>query len=175
MKVIKWLDKYFEEILMAVLLTAIVLVMFVQIFLRYVVGHALSFPEEVCRYMFIWMSFLGISYSVRCRNSLQIDILETLVPKIKPILNLIANIVFLGFCGVMIWQGIISVAKIYDHNQTSAAIALPMWIVYAAFLVGCCLSVIRLIQVIYEDFILKHRQKKQEQLMEDETEGRDQE
>lgn len=172
MKVIKWLDKYFEEVLMAILLTVIVLVMFVQVFLRYIVGHALSFPEELCRYVFIWLSFLGISYSIRCRNSLQIDILETLIPRIKPILNLVANIIFFGFCVVMIWQGVISVAQIYNYNQTSAAMALPMWIVYAAFLVGCILSVIRLIQITYEDFILKRRQKKHEKLEEEDLEGR---
>lgn len=155
MKVIRWLDRHFEEVLMGVLLVAITLVMFIQVFLRFVIGHALSFPEELARYLFIWLSFLGISYSVRCRNSLKVDVLEIAIPKLKPILNMIGNLCFLGFCIFMTKEGFIAVKQIFIYKQTSAAMNLPMWIVYGAFFVGCILSVIRLIQVIYEDITHK--------------------
>lgn len=150
MKILKWIDEYFEEVLMAIMLAAITLITFVQIFMRFIVGHAMSFPEELCRYIFIWLSFLGISYSIKCGNSLKVDILETFVPKIKPMLNVIQNLVFFSFCIVMIWQGFISVGKIVAYDQTSAAMGMPMWIVYAAFLAGCILSILRLIQVFYK-------------------------
>lgn len=150
MKVLKWIDNYFEETLMAIMLAAITLITFVQIFMRFIIGQAMSFPEELCRYIFIWLSFLGISYSIKVGNSLKVDILETFVPKIKTVLNVIQNIIFFAFCVVMIWQGFIAVGKIVAYNQTSAAMGLPMWIVYAAFLTGCVLAILRLIQVFYK-------------------------
>lgn len=147
MKLLKWIDDYFEEVLMAIMLAAITLITFVQIFMRFIVGQAMSFPEELCRYIFIWLSFLGVSYSIKVGNSLKVDILETFVPKIKTVLNVIQNIIFFAFCIVMIWQGFIAVGKIITYNQTSAAMGMPMWIVYAAFLTGCILSILRLIQL----------------------------
>lgn len=150
MKLLKWIDDYFEETLMAIMLAAITLITFVQIFMRFIIGQAMSFPEELCRYIFIWLSFLGISYSIKVGNSLKVDILETFIPKIKTVLNLIQNIVFFAFCVVMIWQGFIAVGKIVAYNQTSAAMGMPMWIVYAAFLTGCVLAILRLIQVFYK-------------------------
>lgn len=152
MKVLKWLDKYFEEVLMAALLAAIVLVMFFQIILRFTLSKALPWPEELSRYMFVWLSFLGISYSVKCKNSLKVDIVETLIPKLKKPLGIIQDLVFLAFAVILVILGMDSLEAMWAHPQLSPAARIPMWMVYVSLFVGGCLTVIRLIQSLFHTF-----------------------
>lgn len=161
MKVLKWIDKYFEEILLAILLAAITLIMFFQIIMRFVFSSAQPWPEEVCRYLFVWLSFIGISYSIKCGNSLKVDIIETVFPKLKKPLNFIANIVFLAFCVVIVYIGFGAVAKMLAHPQLSPAASIPMWTVYISFLIGAILSVIRLIQLFITEFVEARKGKKE--------------
>ena len=162
MKILRWIDKYFEEVLMAALLTGIVLVMFFQIILRFVFNTALPWPEELSRYMFVWLSFLGMSYSVKCKNSLKVDIVETLVPKLKTPLGIIQDLVFLGFAVVIIFLGLDSLQTMWAHPQLSPAARIPMWTVYVSLFVAACLSVIRLIQSLlftFRDISAKKKEK----------------
>jgi len=160
LKALRWVDRHFEEIIMATCLMIIVIVMGIQIFMRYVIGSALSFPEELCRYLFIWLSFIGISYSVRCGNSLKIDILETLFPKIKTYVNVFGNLVFLAFVCIMIWKGSGDIGKMALRSQLSPALGIPMWWVYVSFLVGCCLTAIRIIQRFILEFLESSKRKR---------------
>lgn len=50
MKVIKWLDKHFEEFFLVLILVSIVLVMLYQIIRRYIFNSSLTWSEEFCRY-----------------------------------------------------------------------------------------------------------------------------
>ncbi len=159
MKLLRCLDKYFEEVLMAVLLSLIVIVMALQVFMRYLMGHALSFPEEFCRYSFIWLSFIGISYSIRCRNSLKIDILETILPKFKPLINAFGNIILLLFVIAMIWKGTGDIGNMMARNQVSPALGIPMWGVYMSFLVGCWMTSLRIVQNFILDFLKSRKDK----------------
>ena len=52
-KVLMWLDDNLEILLCGLLLTAITVVMSIQVIMRYLVGQALPWPEELSRY-FYW-------------------------------------------------------------------------------------------------------------------------
>lgn len=82
MRLLRWLDKYFEESLMLILLAAMVCIMGLQVFMRYVMQNSLSWPEEMTRYMFIWFVFLGISYGIRNDIHIRVNLLETFFPKL---------------------------------------------------------------------------------------------
>ena len=54
-----WLDKHFEESIMLFLLSVMVILMGLQVFMRYVIARSLSWPEEIIRFGFIWFAFLS--------------------------------------------------------------------------------------------------------------------
>ena len=146
MKALKWLDKNAELVAMGVFMMIIVCVMFLQVIMRYVFKASLMWPEEVCRYSFIWLSYVGISYSIRDNSLMKVDILHTLIPKIAPALNLIGDLATFVFMLLMVVPGYQTVMTIKGLSSKSAALSFPMWLVYLALAVGISLGLFRMIQ-----------------------------
>lgn len=146
MKTLRWLDKYAELVVMSILMLMITVIMFGQVVMRYVFSSAMTWPEEACRYSFIWLSYIGISYSIRDDSQMKVDIIHTLVPKVAPALNLLGDFVTLVVMALMIMPGLEQVEKIRSMGTSSAAMSFPMWIVYLSLVVGVTLGCFRMIQ-----------------------------
>ena len=145
-KALRWLDKNAEESLMMFLLSAMVVLMSLQIFMRYVLAASLPWPEELIRYLFIWFVFLGISYGIREGIHLRVDLIEIGIPKLKPFLNVLQNAAFLAFCLYMIRPGFTAIRSLVRSGQTSAAMDLPMYLVYLSLFTGLLLGALRMAQ-----------------------------
>jgi TRAP-type C4-dicarboxylate transport system permease small subunit len=147
MKVVHWLDDHFEETLLIVFSMIMVIVITLQVFMRHVMGASLSWSEELARYCFIWLVYVGISYGVKKQRHIKVDVVLILLKERgKIILNLIANVLFLGFAIFIIIYGSRITGQLMGFGQTSPALSLPMWIVYAATPVGMALTSFRIIQ-----------------------------
>ncbi len=146
MKILRWLDKYFEEVIVLSLLAIMVIIMGIQVFMRYAVNYSLSWPEELTRYMFIWFVFIGMSYAVKYDIHIRINILETFVPKIEKTLRVIQDIFFFVFCCYMLPYAFKAVKMLIKTNQHSPAMQIPMYAVYVALLIGLILTIFRLVQ-----------------------------
>lgn len=149
MKVVSWLDKYTEELFLSLSLISMVFIMGLQVFMRYVMNNSLAWPEELSRYIFIWFSFIGVSYAVRKNANLRIDILFNYVSDgIRKTLETISDIIFIGFSLIIVVGGISVFNGLLDTMQTSPGLNLPMAFVYLSLPVGFGLTIIRLIQSI---------------------------
>ncbi|HZG73573.1 MAG TPA: TRAP transporter small permease [Chondromyces sp.] len=149
MKLLKWLDQRFEEYLLIVLSSFTVILIFTQVFMRYILGDSLTWSEEIARYAFIWMIYLGVSYGVKRNQHLGVDAFTMLFEKKgQVIIGIIANACFLVFSLVITYYGIDIVTRV---TRESAAIQLPLEWVYAAPVVGMILTSIRLVQNIILD------------------------
>lgn len=147
MKVIRLLDRYFEEVLLALMLIAMTFIMGLQVVMRYVFNNSLSWPEEIVTYLFVWSTFLSISYCVREKSSIKIEQLYNIMPpKVQKVIKLISKTVML-ILGVILtvyaYNVFITVVKI---PQTSPAMGIPMYMVYFSAFLGFVLLIIRLIQ-----------------------------
>ena len=79
MKVIKWLDEHFEETFLVFFLVLISCITMLQIIARTFFA-ALSWPEEFCRYCWIWSVFISLPYTMRKGNMLRVNVLVDLLP-----------------------------------------------------------------------------------------------
>ncbi|WP_338787127.1 TRAP transporter small permease [Metabacillus sp. FJAT-53654] len=144
MKVITWLDKHFEEYILIILSIVTVIIVFTQVFMRYVLGESLTWSEEVARYVFIWMIYIGVSYGVKKGEHLGVDAFPLLFEKKgKIIIDMIASFSFFVFAVVITYYGFDIVLKV---TRESAALGLPLGWIYSAPVVGMLLTAIRLIQ-----------------------------
>ncbi|WP_080874071.1 TRAP transporter small permease [Oceanobacillus timonensis] len=149
MKVLRWLDEHFEEYILVFLSAFTVIIIFMQVVMRYIFGNSLAWSEEIARYAFIWLIYIGVSYGVKRNKHLGVDALSMLFQrKGKLIIAMIANISFLIFAVVMTYFGIDIVARV---SRTSAALQIPLFWVYLAPVVGMLLTSIRLLQKMVYD------------------------
>nr|WP_246407415.1 TRAP transporter small permease [Geomicrobium halophilum] len=139
---------------MLVILTSImVIITALQIFMRFVLGSSLEWSEELARYCFIWMIYIGISYGVKKQRHIKVDVLMLLFKdKGKVILNMIANVIFLAFAIFIVIYGTNIAVQIFGWGQTSPGLGLPMAFVYFATPAGMSLTVIRLIQQLVKQW-----------------------
>ena len=85
----------------AILLMVIVII--IQVFFRYVLNNALPWPDEVARFLMLWMTGLIAPSAYRWGGFVSIDMLERFLPKILAnllifiILLISLAVLFIGF------------------------------------------------------------------------------
>ncbi|HYE11802.1 MAG TPA: TRAP transporter small permease [Patescibacteria group bacterium] len=112
----------FLMFLMAAIITA-------QVLSRYIVGSPLTWSEELGRYIFVWMSFLGMSVAVRQGSHIALDILVKKLKGVSQKLLMFINNCLVLFFGVCLT---ISGFKLVElgMKQKSPTLQLPMQFVY---------------------------------------------
>ncbi|ANU14572.1 TRAP-type transport system, small permease component, predicted N-acetylneuraminate transporter [Planococcus halocryophilus Or1] len=146
MKILRWLDRHIEEALLILFSTIMVAVIFLQVVMRQF-NNSLSWSEELARYSFIWLIYMGISYGVKKERHIKVDVaLLLLREKGKIILTIIANLLFVVFAVFVIVYGFDIANQLLNFGQKSPANQIPMGLVYMATPVGMGLTLIRLIQ-----------------------------
>ena len=147
MKVLKWLDDYLEETILILLLIAMVFIMGFQVVARYLFNQSLSWSEELTQYLFVWCTFISISYCVKKRISIKIEQFLNVLPKRGQTgLRLFRHTLVLIFCVIMIPYSVTYVQQAIDSQATSAALGIPMYFIQSAPLVGFILLIIRVAQ-----------------------------
>ena len=81
-RVIAWLDLHLEETILIITGSLIGIVIMMQIIMRYVFRHALPWPEEFCRFCYIYFCFISLGYAVRNRCLLNITLLQDHLPRV---------------------------------------------------------------------------------------------
>jgi TRAP-type C4-dicarboxylate transport system permease small subunit len=94
-------------ILMAIALFVIVIAAIVA---RYGFGGAVSWTEEVPRYLLIWISFLGAAVGVLRRDHVGFDVLFNALPKTaRRVLGVGLSLLIFGFGWIVLRYGIVFV------------------------------------------------------------------
>lgn len=157
MKILHWLDRHIEEVLLVLFSTVMVAVIFLQVVMRQF-DSSLSWSEELARYCFIWLVYIGISYGVKKDRHIKVDVLLLLLKtKGKLILTIIANLLFIAFAIFVIRYGYDIASQLLAFGQKSPANQIPMGLIYLATPVGMGLTLIRLIQNLVKHIkALKH-------------------
>ncbi len=151
MNVLRWLNKHFEESIMIVLLAAISCVMMAQIIARSFFT-SMTWPEEFCRYCYIWTVFLSLGYTIKKGNMLKVALLMDMLPlKIRKSIEIIVHVLMLAIFAIFFRYAIMYTGKIKITGQVSSAMGIPMWIMYLATIVGFGLATLRTFQEIIHD------------------------
>jgi TRAP-type C4-dicarboxylate transport system permease small subunit len=123
----------------------------VQVFMRYVMQNSLFWSEELARYLFVLFVNVGISYGVKTKKHIRVEVFSMCLPaKAQVMIRIIADTIFLLFAIVIIYYGFKASAKIFSLHQTSPALGLQMGIVYITLPVSYVMVFIRLVQNIVE-------------------------
>lgn len=135
--------------ILILLISAMTIIVFVQIFTRYVLGEAIGWGEEVTRYMFIYSIFLAAAICIRKNMHVGVELLtEKLTGRAKMIMYFISASIVLVFLIVVAFYGIL--LAIRTMGQNSPALGIPIGTVYAAIPLGAILSILFAIEKLAE-------------------------
>ena len=149
MKVLKWLDENIELYICVFLMSFMTLLIFVQVVMRYVFNNSLSWSEELARYVFIWLIYIGISYGCKLRKHIKIDAALYLFPKkVRPYVVVIGDILFIVFAVYITITGFTYSMEQIQYDMRSPALKIPYQYIYLSTVAGFGLATIRQIQKI---------------------------
>ena len=122
---------------------AILVVMSVQVFLRYVLNESLIWSDELSRYLLVAMAFVGTATGMRKDNHIRIDVVDHMIPApAARALRLAVDLAVLFYLASVFWLSLDMLAIF--HRRPSTAMGVPMSIPYAAVTVGFGLAALRL-------------------------------
>ncbi|MDR2174769.1 MAG: TRAP transporter small permease [Synergistaceae bacterium] len=144
----KFLDN-FEEYFVVWTMALMTALVFCQVVMRYVFSNSLSWSEELARFIFMWLSWVGASYAVKERSHFRVEMFANLLKgRHRRRFELLILAVWFGFAVVMAWLGSQLMIFLMETGQISAAMEIPMSWVYASVPAGCALMAVRLIAEI---------------------------
>lgn len=124
--------------LMAICFGGMTLIIFLQVVSRYVLKSPLSWSEELARYLFVWVSYIGSVIAARQGQHIGVELLIKKFPsRCNQIIRIIANVltgcfflvVFIYFCKM--WPML--------SMQKTSALQLPMSYPYLGLGIGSIL------------------------------------
>jgi C4-dicarboxylate transporter, DctQ subunit len=152
-----------EEIIIASLMGAATLITFITVVHRFLVAVPVLYPylfwidltwsQELCIYMFIWMAKFGAAYGVRIGIHVGVDVLIKRLNdswrKWVILFGLMGGALFTAIVGTM---GAKFVFELMNTDQVSPDLEIPSWIVYGCIPLGSYLMCFRFLQVSWTYF-----------------------
>lgn len=133
------LDIAVESVAASLLVTTVVIAL-LQVFCRYIVNSALSWPEEAAKFAFAWFVFLGAAMITRRAQHIVIDIVpRSLGPQALRYHALAVRVISVAVATFLLIYGLDLVQK---STFTSPALQWPYTYLYLAVPTGAALSLI---------------------------------
>ena len=143
-KTFNLLDKYFEPSIIVTFTLGLFTFIFLEIILR-PFNISIAWSGEAARFLFVWVIYLGISYAIRDGRHIRVLALVNFFPvKVQRFFNLISNLVFITYQGVVLYYAIKITEKSFRLGQLAPAMEIPLAFLYACLVVSASLSLIRL-------------------------------
>jgi TRAP-type C4-dicarboxylate transport system permease small subunit len=135
------------EFAIAVLLSATVVVTLLQVTFRYGLNSSLSWSEELARYLFIWIIFLGMASAARRGEHMAVTALSSILPKelLRPLAAfvILASIIFVA---VVLYTTVLLTEN--ATSQLSTALEVPVALVYVSAPIGATLTILHLLNAL---------------------------
>ncbi len=137
---------HFEEILLVPALAFSTILIFAQVCTR-AFGNSISWSEELVRYLYVWETWLGVSYATKRGSQLRITMIrDKLSPKGQMAIEIFVTIVWLAFAAFVFYMGVRAIGQIAKFGQVSSALRVPLKYCYLSIPVGMAMMSVRLIE-----------------------------
>lgn len=160
MKILKLLNDHLEEYLLVVLMTLEVIIVFWQVLARFLLKVPSAWSEEIARYMFIWLVWVGAAYATKENKNVKIDLLSSkFTGTTKKVADILIAVMFLGLMLFMFYTSGKVMMTVYESRSVATGSHMPMWIAWLSLPLSMFLMMFRFIQNI----ILNRKKDKEEQ------------
>ncbi|MGP4077608.1 TRAP transporter small permease [Halobacillus sp. K22] len=151
------LDKLFHifnkiTFIFAILTSASIFIVVIWQIVGRLIGHPAPWTEELTRFIFIWMIFLGIGIGFRKVESARVTVFLKILPKfIQKISVWIYSIATISFFTFMVVYGVEFMSQQISTNETSSVVSLPMWLMGMSVPSAGAIGIINVVQSLVYD------------------------
>lgn len=146
------IDRDLERWALLVFYSMLVVTMAVEVLRREVFSYSSVWGEEIVRYAFIYLVWIGAAAAVRERAHIRIDVIyEFCSPRVKALLYLFSDLVMLVVACFALYYSWESVAVSARYGSVSHGLRVPMVLFLGAVPIGFLLMLHRLQQSIRRD------------------------
>ena len=132
-----------------VLLSAFIVVVFLQVLARNYLKISLIWTDEVAVMAFVWSVFLGAAVAVRRGKHYVVEVLPAMFARTNALLNVFADLVILFFVYVMVRYG--TRFTVMGLSRFSTAIMIPRFYYFVAVPLSGVVMVLFQVEVLIAD------------------------
>ena len=145
------IDWYFRalELLIVIAMVAMVIMVFGNVVLRYGFNSGIDISEEMSRYCFIWLTYIGAMVAMREKSHVGVDIVVKALPRAgKKVCLLLSEVLMLMINGLFF----IGTWKMHELQVTNISVVVGLsmiWIYGIGYVVSVVMGLMNL-QVLYQ-------------------------
>jgi C4-dicarboxylate transporter DctQ subunit len=146
------IDENGERWLMLPLYTLIVVTIFMEVFRRFALSYSSIWAEEVARYAFIYVSWIGASAAIKDRAHIRIDLILPIVGnRARAMIMIFGDLVTIVLAVLACWWSLESVLVSMKFGSVTHGLRISLAWFLAAVPLGFAMMITRLIQSIIRD------------------------
>lgn len=132
------------ESVLAVLLLGMVLMVFGNVLLRYAFNSGIQVSEELSRFFFIWLTFIGAIVAMREGSHLGMDNFVTTLSRRGKLVCLALSQGLVLLCCAMMFSGTWNQHEINATTSAPVTVLSMIWVFGVAYVTSVCIALIAL-------------------------------
>jgi TRAP-type C4-dicarboxylate transport system permease small subunit len=152
-RILQQIDRNGERYLLLPLYAMIVSTIFMEVVRRSVLSYSSIWAEEIARYAFIYVAYIGASAAIKERAHIRIDlILHLFSQRMKAIIYIFGDIIALILAVLAIYMSMESVITSIHFGSVTHGLRISQAWFLAAVPLGFSMMVFRLLQSMWRDW-----------------------
>ena len=144
---------FIQAVLSILLLAALCVFIMAQVIYRYVFNDPLFWTEELSRFLFVWLTFIGFGVAVHRKQEMRVAFFADMFsPRIRQWVSVISYILILTTCATVAFRGYLFALESYD--VLSVAIELPWMWIFMAVPIGFGLVFVQYTLRLYSEILI---------------------
>jgi len=140
------IDAFFRllEFLVVVCMVAMVVMVFGNVVLRYGFNSGITVSDEMSRYCFIWLTYIGAMVAMRDGAHLGVDTMIRHLPRLGRKLCFAINQLLMLFCNVLFFMGTFEMHELQRTNISPVVGISMIWVYGIGYIVSVVMGVMNL-------------------------------
>jgi len=149
---LKAIDRNGERYLLLVFYTLVVAVIGIEVVRRFVLSFSSIWGEEIARFAFIYLTWIGASVGVKNRAHIRIDVIYSWVPERHQIwLYIFADVATIAFAVIAFYYSLIPIITSLQFDNVTDGLRINRTFFLMAVPLGFSMTMVRVMQNIFRD------------------------
>ena len=140
--------EHVEEVALALALFICMSALFINVILRAGFNFILAFPDELARYLMIYIIYLGMSLAFKKQTQLKLDVMISLLPSQARYIDILGDAIALVAAVTIVICGYQYTHLLFATHEISSVMEIPLGLLYGIAPLTALFMMFRLIRSI---------------------------